>query len=417
MRVLRAAEKVAVSMKAEKQAVQNSMGKLVVTNGDRDRGPSIVQCAVGGKLANSKVVTLADSDGNRLFGQISKRATLGADFESENVLTFVVPEMQPNQKIEYQILNDALNPPRTFTWHDDGSTQAELQIGDVSVLKYMYEEVDDSSKQRRQETYKPYHHVFSHDGKTRLTKGPGGLFPHHRGIFFGYNRISYDGKKADVWHCKNGESQIHTGNLARESGPVFGRHANVIDWNGQDGNAFARETRQLTAFKIGSNTMIQFDVRLDSLGEEISLRGDPQHAGVQFRASQSVPDKTKMKTFYIRPDGKAEPGSFRNWSNKKDESEINRAHVDLPWHAVSLFIDDQQYSICNIGHPENPKPARFSERDYGRFGSYFEYDLTPESPLVAKYRFWIQDGEIEIESANKLMNDFSNPLNCSVDLK
>jgi len=26
--------------------------------------------------------------------------------------------------------------------------------------------------------------------------------PHHRGIFYGFNRITYgDGKRADTWHC------------------------------------------------------------------------------------------------------------------------------------------------------------------------------------------------------------------------
>ena len=204
--------------------------------------------------------------------------------------------------------------------------------------------------------------------------------------------------------------------MSKETGPVFGRHANIIQWNGQDGKSFAQETRQLAAYKVGSNTLIQFDSKLESLGEKISLKGDPQHAGVQFRASQAVPDKTKKMTFYIRPDGKDKPGSFRNWSNKKKETKINREHINLPWNAVSLFIEDQQFSICNIDHPENPKPARFSERDYGRFGSYFEYELTPDNPLVVKYRFWIQEGEMDVQTANELMLDFTSPLKCSIEM-
>ena len=37
----------------------------------------------------------------------------------------------------------------------------------------------------------------------RLTNGPEGQYPHHRGIFYGFNNISYDGKKADVWLLTN----------------------------------------------------------------------------------------------------------------------------------------------------------------------------------------------------------------------
>jgi len=41
--------------------------------------------------------------------------------------------------------------------------------------------------------------------------------------------------------------------------------------------------------------------------------------------------------------------------------------------------------------PRNPKEARFSERDYGRFGSYFEYDLDEGKPLTVNYRLWLQE--------------------------
>ena len=415
IRVLREAEKVATRLKAGGGDSDDWTGqKIVVENGDTQRGPSIVHCKVGDLPDASNVVTLASSNGSRVIGQIASPG-LCQTIESDRILTFVVPEMKPNEKLEFQILPEGLNAHRQFDWHDDGSTQAELQFGDLSVLKYMYEEVDDSSKARRQETYKPYHHVFSPDGATVLTKGPGGLFEHHRGIFFGYNRISYEGKKADTWHCRNGESQVHLQNLERVSGPVFARERNLIAWNGQDGKPFAREFRQLTCYKINGKTMIQFDSKLESLGAEITLRGDPQHAGVQFRATQAVPEKTKDKTYYIRPDGKDKPGNFRNWSGKKDEKPVNQKHVNLPWHGMSFFVGADQYTVCNIGHPENPKPSRFSERDYGRFGSYFEYDLAPEKPLLVRNRFWIQDGEMDVADAESLALDVIAPLESQTD--
>ena len=39
-----------------------------------------------------------------------------------------------------------------------------------------------------------------------------------------------------------------------------------------------------------------------------------------------------------------------------------------------------------LDSPSNPKPARYSERAYGRFGSYFETDVTEDMPLNVKYR-------------------------------
>ena len=53
--------------------------------------------------------------------------------------------------------------------------------------------------------------------------------------------------------------------------------------------------------------------------------------------------------------------------------------------------------VVYLDHPDNPKPARSSERDYGRFGSYFVADVTKDKPLKVKYRLWIQPGEMTVE--------------------
>ena len=196
----------------------------------------------------------------------------------------------------------------------------------------MFEPIDRSSQERIGETYKVYHHVFDPTGAFYVTKGPGGLFPHHRGLFFGFNRISYgDGgsQKADIWHCKNGEHQHHRELLAAIGGPAFGRETTRIDWHGRDDKIFAEESREMTAYHVDGGLLIEFACVLESKAGKVRLDGDPQHAGFQFRASQHVPDKTKSQTYYVRPDGKGEPGKFRNWSSKKDESKQNLAHIDF----------------------------------------------------------------------------------------
>jgi hypothetical protein len=68
-----------------------------------------------------------------------------------------------------------------------------------------------------------------------------------------------------------------------------------------------------------------------------------------------------------------------------------------------------------IDHPDNPKPARYSERDYGRFGSYFEYDLEPGTPLNVQYRIWLQEGEMTLEDARRITADFATPPTMTVN--
>jgi hypothetical protein len=278
-----------------------------------------------------------------------------------------------------------------FHWRHEPDRWAELSYGDRPVLRYMHEPLDESSAERRAETYKVYHHVYDPSGSRLVTKGPGGLYPHHRGLFYGFNKISYDGQEADVWHCNRGERQAHRTTLLEEAGPVLGRHRLSIGWHGRDGQAFADEQREVTAYHVTGGVLIEFASQLQAQVASLRLDGDPQHAGFQFRASQEVPDQTAQQTYYVRPDGVGQPGEFRNWPESEQ-------HVNLPWLALAFVLGDQRYTCLYLDQPDNPKPGRFSERDYGRFGSYFEATLDPQRPLVVNYRIWLQAGEATPET-------------------
>ena len=438
LRVLSQAEQVAKDLKSGKlgfapvgKPIKEELFRIEVSAGQLDRTNAVVRTLVTLDQAPPKAVTLNDGKGNTYFGQLSAINDPGVNHAAQEPaiqryeLQFLMPDLKKGDSIQLVASKSGLNPRNVFQWHDDGSKAAELRFDKLPVLKYMYEPVDNSTPKRRGETYKVYHQVYTPDGKRMLTKGPGGLFPHHRGLFYGFNKISYGDSQADIWHCKNGESQTHIEILEQIGGPVFGRDRNMIHWRGRDDQPFAIESRETISRKIGKATLIEFQSDLKNLTKQtIQLRGDPQHAGFQFRATQDVPDHTKHLTYYIRPDGIARPGEFRNWSGKKNEKEVNQNHVDLAWNAVCLSLPKKpeqaegkldesevdRFTVCYLDSTDNPKPARFSERDYGRFGSYFEYDLKPEETLSIRYRVWIQNGEMTVDEINSLSRDFAQPV-------
>src|SRR5687767_1895075 len=146
---------------------------------------------------------------------------------------------------------------------------------------------------KREETYKVFHHVYSPDGSRLLTKGPGGQFTHHRGVYYGFNKVTYgDGKSCDIWHCSKDAHQAHEAFLASEAGPVFGRHRLSIRWNGVGKDEFARETRELTAWAVPGGILLDFVSSLEAKIGPVKLDGDPQHAGFHFRADNEVSAKT-----------------------------------------------------------------------------------------------------------------------------
>ncbi len=376
-----------------------------ISAGDASRRESLVRVPLSKPFPANSQVWISGVADQRLPGQVVAPSP-SEESLAKSWLVFIVPELSAGESREVSavIETEIQSPERAFRWKTATPGQTELHWEERPVLRYMHAPLDESTPEKRGETYKPYHHVFDPQGKMLLTKGAGGLFPHHRGLFFGFNRISYGaGMAADTWHCNKGEHQSHEGFEREEAGPVLGRHVGRVAWHGRDGQVFVDELRELTAWNTSRGVLLELASRLTTRVGRVMLDGDPQHAGFQFRATQQVPDKTASQTYYLRPDGRGVPGQFRNWPD-------NRDHINLPWHALSFVVDDQRYTACFLDRPQNPKEARFSERDYGRFGSYFEYELTPQRPLDVRYRFWLQAGEMQESQVAALAADFVQPI-------
>jgi hypothetical protein len=296
-----------------------------------------------------------------------------------------------------------------FQWIEAAAQSFELRHEGRPLIRYMCAKFDDSTRRRRDETYKPYHHVFSPDGGVQLTKGdPDGLYPHHRGLFYGFNRVTYgDGQRCDVWHCTEGAYQSHERVIRQDADAESGGHLVAIDWHGRRGEVFAHEQRGITIHKRPKVLEIDFTSHLETAdGKPIHLDGDPQHAGFHFRAAQEVAATTVRETYYLRTDGKGQLRETRNWAADSRDAAMNAQCENRPWLAMSFVVGGKRYTALYIDHPDNPKPARYSERDYGRFGSYFVADVTKEKPLNVKYRVWVQEGEMTVEACAALRQAF-----------
>lgn len=381
---------------------------IVEVESENARKNPIIQLDIpmDSKLEGSVEVRLSGVEKVIGSGQVVKRLLNNNGASKSKQLSFTIDEIPAKKSMKLEIRSGG-STDNDLQWTEDKNSD-QLKLGGKLALEFMREPLDKSSKKRIGETYKVFHHVYDFEGKKTLTKGPGGLFPHHRGLFYGFNRIKYGkNQNADVWHCSKGESQAFVKTIGISNGDFLASHVAQIDWKGRDEKVFASESREMMVYQFQDGKMIEFASRLESKVGKVILDGDPQHAGFQFRASQHVPDKTKSQTYYVRPDGKGEPGKFRNWPGNKE-------HVNLPWNALSFVIDDQRYTCCYLDRPENPKESRFSERDYGRFGSYFKFELDTDKPLELNYRIWIQKGEMTVDQIDKLSKDFVSPIKAKV---
>lgn len=370
---------------------------------DRVQSPVCVPLSAAQSLAGAKSAMLLDAGGNQVPGQIAAPGLMAAK-ETAAELHFILPELKAGATTTLKAtLSTEASPGEAFAWTVEGNESIELRFGIRPVIRYMCRPLDESSAAAREQTYKVYHHVFDPSGTRIVTKGPGGQYTHHRGLYFGFNKVTYgEGKVCDVWHCSKEAYQSHDGVESSDVGAVIGRHRVKVGWHGEGKELFAEELRELTVYHVPGGQLIEFASRVKPKSHT-KLDGDPQHAGFHFRADNEVATKTKGQTYYLRPDGKDAPGKTRNWPGDK-------GHVDLPWNSMSFVLGDKRFTTGYFDKPTNPKEARFSERDYGRFGSYFAYEMTPEKPLVVNYRVWLQDGEWSGEQAAAASANFVTPV-------
>ncbi|MGI9243354.1 MAG: DUF6807 family protein [Verrucomicrobiales bacterium] len=238
---------------------------------------------------------------------------------------------------------------------------------------------DPSSKDSRLETYKVYTHVFDREGKEPITKGAGGDFTHHRGIFLGWSKTKFDDTRIDTWHMK-GCVQVYQKILSQETSDDSAKLTILIHWQTDDGKVFLEEKRTQTFSRSeGDGSYLEVDVHseLSAPIADVELNGDPEHAGCQFRPSQAVAENKSAK-YLFHAEG-IDP--------KKDN--------DLPWVAESFQIGDKKFFAQHISAPSIPKQNTYSAyRNYGRFGAYFVHTIKKGETLELDYRITVGEGEL-----------------------
>lgn len=259
------------------------------------------------------------------------------------------------------------------------------------IRRFMYA-LDLSSGDRRHETYKPYLHVFNPSGEQPITKGAGGQYTHHRGIFRGWSKLQLEGKRFDTWHMKN-VVQEHLRFEEMKAQKDKATFTSVIRFRTDDGKTLLEESRTMSFLSPPEGAYASIDVtsKVNATEGTILLDGDPEHAGLQFRPANEI---ESSKTKYCFPQENADP--------KKDR--------DYPWVAESYVVDGHPYNVIYLNHPENPKGAVFSAyRPYGRFGAWFKSEVTKGQTETTRVRFIITEGDMPSpEFIQKQYNAYTN---------
>lgn len=240
--------------------------------------------------------------------------------------------------------------------------------------------------------FKPYLHVYGEDGDCLTQWDPKQTFPHHRGIFIGWNKIGSDlggpAKKGstekdpkgtfDLWHFNNGGKMEVLKFEKLEGGKDNATIVATIAWRGGNKDAtgsdlLMTETRTLVISRPAPKKT-QVDAAFEfKPARDVQLNGDLQHSGMHFRSTaELISEKRQKETSYLwEPDVAL-----------KGDKVISK---ELKWARLVLPVGKNWYTVTHLNAPANPV-EELSTRDYGRFGFFFKKDLKKDEVMSLKYR-------------------------------
>lgn len=232
---------------------------------------------------------------------------------------------------------------------------------------------------------KPYLAVYDGDGNRLTNPGLGpdgktaGRFPHHRGIFIGWNRIQSGLGMDDLWHMRGTRMTVDRFDdpKAGPEGVEFTVHIQWFSQNREDEQAglLVAERRTIRLAEADGALAIDHDSVLTAV-RDLTLGGDLQHAGLHFRADRAV-DDVRGETRYLWVPAELPPGNGRIVS------------PDLRWVHFRFPLHGHWYGVTQLNRPENAM-TELSWRDYGRFGFFRTAQLAAGEELRVSGRFLVE---------------------------
>ena len=222
---------------------------VTITAGAHDRNnvPVCISLPSVSLQAKPTAVILTGPDGKTIAAQLT-RPGLFAPEDCWREIHFILPLLNAGESLRLNATLSTESPPRddAVSWHNHAGDFAELRFGMRPVLRYHYRAYDDSSEATRVRTYKVFHHLFSPKGNVLTTGGlsddPDVHSIHHRGIFYGFNRISYGNGQFSFWFVRDA-ARTQSGSRSPLLAPTkIGRRMPLLYDFGQDEGAGAYGT-------------------------------------------------------------------------------------------------------------------------------------------------------------------------------
>ncbi len=277
-----------------------------------------------------------------------------------------------------------------FSLHDDGKN-VTITEGDQPVLVYNYTWVDppiDVAPNFRRTGY--IHPLYGIGGEVLTEDYPSDHY-HHRGVFWGWPRGDWKGKRLDTWGLSNSRER-HKQWLTQEAtktGAVLELENEWILDESPD-MPIALETVRIDvrpATDVGR--ALDFTITLKNITDApLQLKG-------------AIEKNKGYGGFNFRPDAARKPMLFTTALGVQEEDTFI---VESPWVDVSYAVEPGSEKLSGAAifqHPDNPDfpHPHYLIRHYAFLGHAWPgntpYDMAPGDSVTLKYRLYTHKGDAE----------------------
>ncbi len=334
-------------------------------------------------------------------------------------LVALLPEGQPGKrKFKLAVIDTPVLPEMKAEENHDNQ-QPELREGDQKILQYNYHpvhvdevvrpggktmemEFSEMSSGKYYEEYLKAHPTYPKDtvvtssiysvprsdyihplyglnGEMLTRDWPDGGHPHHRGIFWAWPEVEYNGQRGDIYALQRVFARP-TGKIEYLNGPVYAQIHAENRWIWEEEEPIVREQVTMRAYRaINEQRIIDLKLEFLALKENVTLatRFTDSYGGLNIR--MQTPEEQEISYFT----GEKGSDPLRAWAdfNGTFEGNSTKSGLVILQHKTNPEYPGDWVEYPNLSwiQPTFPTPNT-------------RFPLSTSEPLILKYRFIVHAG-------------------------
>ena len=231
---------------------------------------------------------------------------------------------------------------------------------------------------------------------------------HHMGLWMPWTHTLFEGKETDFWNLKSGQGTVRfVKYLGTNTGPVFGgfqaQQHHVALQTAEGEQTVLNEVWDVRAYNVGGPEkgywLIDFKSTQRCVADSPLIQEEYRYGGFGYRGARQWKGADAA---YLTSEGKT-----------RKDGHATRAR----WCDTSGKID-QWEGITFYSHPANfqhPEPMRiWPEYNNNIFFNFCpsqagQWEMKPGEDHVFRYRMYIHEGKVDVDTAERIWNDYANP--------